>query len=220
MPVNLFEGRELLCVRGERAVFGGLDFALNAGGALLLTGRNGSGKSSLLRLMAGLLKPAGGSVSWDGKAIGEDPERFRAELRYLGHLDAVKPALSVAENLAAFAGLRGLGAAAVEAALDRLGLAPLEALPARLLSAGQKRRLALARLLLGESRLWLLDEPTVGLDSGAIERLESIVVEQRALGGAVVVATHQALALPGANEIALDDFALKAKPPFSWGGPT
>lgn len=216
--MSLFEGRDLLCVRGERAVFGRLDFALGAGGALLLNGRNGSGKSSLLRLMAGLLKPAGGSLTWDGKAIGEDLERFRGDLRYLGHLDAVKPALSVAENLTSFAGLRGLGAAAVEAALDRLGLAALKALPARLLSAGQKRRLALARLLLGESRLWLLDEPTVGLDSGAIERLESMIAERRALGGAVVVATHQSLALPGACEISLDDFALEGEAAFGSGG--
>src|SRR5690606_19959673 len=130
-----FEGRTLQCRRGGRDVFAELSFVLPPGGALLLTGPNGSGKSSLLRLMAGLLRPAGGVLLWGNRPIAEAPEAHAARLHYLGHLDGVKPVLSVAENLRFWADLRG-GAAAVEAALERFALADLAAVPGRLLSAG------------------------------------------------------------------------------------
>ncbi|MGF1610653.1 MAG: heme ABC exporter ATP-binding protein CcmA [Kiloniellales bacterium] len=199
--MSLFEGRGLTCIRSERLVFAGLDFALPPGGALLLTGPNGSGKSSLLRLMAGLLPPAAGALLWDGRPITEDPEAHRARLHYLSHLDAVKPVLTARENLAFWAALHGGEAGNADAALERLGLAPLAELPGRLLSAGQKRRLALARVAAAPAGLWLLDEPTVALDQDSIARFTALLAEHRKGGGRVVAATHIALDLPDARRI-------------------
>ncbi len=204
--MTMFEGLDLLCVRGERPVFAGLGFALAPGGALVLRGPNGSGKSSLLRLMAGLLGPAGGRLAWGGEPVSGDPEGHRARLRYLGHLDAVKPALSASENLAFWGTLRGAGRDGVAAALDRVGLAHLGEVPARLLSAGQRRRLALARLFLAPAELWLLDEPTVGLDEDALARLQDGLADHRRSGGRAAIATHGALDLPGADRLDLTAF--------------
>lgn len=205
--MTLFEGRDLTCVRGERQVFAGLGFALAAGGALLLRGPNGSGKSSLLRLMAGLLEPARGSLVWGERPVADDPEAHRARLRYLGHLDVVKPVLSAAENLAFWATVQGERRAGVAGALERVGLTRLADIPARLLSAGQRRRLALARLFLAPADLWLLDEPTVGLDEDSVGRLQAGLADQRRGGGRVVIATHTALDLPGADRLELPAFA-------------
>ncbi|MEE8187917.1 MAG: heme ABC exporter ATP-binding protein CcmA [Kiloniellales bacterium] len=205
--MSLFEGRDLICVRGERRVFEGLDFALPAGGALLLTGPNGSGKSSLLRLMAGLLRPAGGALLWDGKPVNQGPEAQRGRLGYLGHLDAVKPILTAEENLSFWAALGGGGAGEVARALEAFALEPLRDVPGRMLSAGQKRRVALARLIAVPAGLWLLDEPTVGLDAESVERLAQAAAAQRADGGRVVAATHIGLDLPGAEELDLARFA-------------
>ncbi|MGE5766698.1 MAG: heme ABC exporter ATP-binding protein CcmA, partial [Bacteroidota bacterium] len=176
-----FEGRSLQCRRGGRDVFAGLDFALPAGGALLLTGPNGSGKSSLLRLMAGLLRPASGALLWDGRPVAEEAEAHAARLHYLGHLDAVKPVLTVVENLQFWAALRG-GASAVDRALDAFALTGLAAVAGRLLSAGQRRRLALARLVAAPAELWLLDEPSVGLDHASVGRLAAAIAAHRAGG--------------------------------------
>ena len=214
-----FEGRSLHCRRGGRDVFAALSFALPPGGALLLTGPNGSGKSSLLRLMAGLLKPAGGELLWDGIAIAEAPEDHAARLHYLGHLDAVKPVLSVAENLRFWAELRGLAkapGAALEAALQRFALADLAAVPGRLLSAGQRRRLALARLVASPADLWLLDEPSVGLDHASVGRLAAAIAEHRSDGGRVVVATHTALDLKDPLRLSLDALAPPPLPEMVW----
>lgn len=211
-----FEGRALACVRGDRPVFAGLDFALPPGGALVLSGPNGSGKSSLLRVMAGLLPPAAGVLAWAGAPVTQDPEGHRGRLHYVGHLDALKPALSVEENLSFWAGLR-TAAPRVEAALARLGLDHLADLPARLLSAGQRRRLALSRLLAAPAELWLLDEPSVGLDARSIASLTDIIAEHRAAGGRVAVATHLALSLPEARPLSLDDFpAAVPSPEAAW----
>ena len=203
-----FEGREIVCIRGGRRVFEGLDFALAAGGALVLTGPNGSGKSSLLRLMAGLLAPAAGALSWGGSPIADDMEAHRGRLHYLGHLDAVKPVLTAGENLAFWAGLNGGAPGGVIDALDQFGLGALADTPGRLLSAGQKRRLALARLLVAPAELWLLDEPTVGLDRESLDRLTGAIAAQRARGGRVVVATHAPLDMADANILPLDRFAV------------
>ncbi len=205
--MTLFEGRDLTCVRGERQVFAGLGFALAAGGALLLRGPNGSGKSSLLRLMAGLLEPARGSLAWGERPVSDDPEAHRARMRYLGHLDAVKPVLSAAENLAFWATVQGERRAGVAGALERVGLTRLGDMPARLLSAGQRRRLALARLFLAPADLWLLDEPTVGLDEDSVGRLQAGLADHRRGGGRVAIATHTALDLPGADCLDLPAFA-------------
>jgi len=204
--MSLFEGSDLYCVRGERAVFGRLGFGLDDGQLLVLRGTNGSGKSSLLRLMAGLLRPAKGTIAWDGRPIARDPEGHNARLHYIGHLDAVKPGLSVFENLAFWSALsRGHAKpAAVAGALARFGLARLADIPARMLSAGQRRRLALARILAAPASLWLLDEPTVSLDAESTALLTEALAEHLREGGLAVVATHAELALPGALELDLD----------------
>jgi len=195
------EGRGLACLRGERTVFRGLDLAVPPGGALLLTGPNGAGKSTLLRLIAGLLRPAAGRLLWAGADTAEDPEAFRARLAYVGHQDAVKPAFGVAENLAFWA--RAGGGGDVGAALAAVGLEGLAAMPASVLSAGQRRRLSLARLALRHRDLWLLDEPAVTLDASSVARLGTLVAGHRARGGAVVVATHGDLSLPDAAALDL-----------------
>ncbi|RAI59521.1 heme ABC exporter ATP-binding protein CcmA [Roseicella frigidaeris] len=200
----MLEAQELACLRGERAVFAGLSFRLAPGEALLLVGANGAGKSSLLRLLAGLLRPAAGTVLWDGADTFADRAAHAARLRYLSHQDALKPALTARENLAFFAQLWGGETATALAALDLL---PLADLPARVLSSGQKRRLALARLALAPLRqpapLWLLDEPTVGLDAASVTRLGGLLARHRATGGMVLAATHLPLPLPGARELRL-----------------
>jgi heme exporter protein A len=196
----VLEARDLACLRGDRAVFAGLSFALPPGAALLLTGANGAGKSTLLRILAGLLRPAEGTVLWQGEDVVAEPASHAARLRYLSHQDALKPALTVAENLDFFARLWG---GAVAPALEALALAPLAELPARVLSSGQKRRLALARLALAPVPLWLLDEPTTGLDAASVERLGTLLATHRAQGGIVVAATHLPLPLPDARELRL-----------------
>jgi heme exporter protein A len=212
----LFQGRDLTCIRGEHCVFAALNFALDAGGALVLTGPNGSGKSSLLRLMAGLLSPAQGTLLWDGAAVGEDPEAHRGRLTYLGHLDAVKPVLTVGENLAFWTGLEDRTGAGADGALAQVDLGHLAEVPGRLLSAGQKRRLALARVLAGPAELWLLDEPTVGLDQDSIARLTTALAAHRNKGGQVVVATHAQVDLPGAETLDLGAFAASPDWELAW----
>ncbi len=194
----VFAGRGLSCRRGERLIFRGLDFELAPGGVLLLRGPNGSGKSSLLRLMAGLSKPAAGSLTWGEQPVGAEPELHRRRLAFLGHLDAVKGALSVAENLAFWC-----GPAAVAPALAALGLAPLADLPARLLSAGQRRRLALARVLGRGAPLWLLDEPTNGLDAESEGLFAAALATHRARGGMAAIALHGGRAPPESGVLAL-----------------
>ena len=196
----MLEARELACLRGERVVFAGLSFTLEAGGALLLVGANGAGKSSLLRLLAGLLPAAEGALHWQGEPALADRAEHARRLRYLSHQDALKPALTARENLLFFARLWG---GEVEAALAALDLAPLAELPARVLSAGQRRRLALARLVLAPAPLWLLDEPTVGLDAASVGRLGALLARHRAGGGMVIAATHLPLPLPQATELRL-----------------
>jgi heme exporter protein A len=181
-------------------VFRDLDFAVPAGGALVLAGPNGSGKSTLLRLLAGLGRLAAGQVLWSGEDALTDLTAHAARVAYVGHLDAVKPGLTTRENLRFAA---RVGGGLVQAALDALGLNPLADLPARMLSAGQKRRLALARLALTTAPLWLLDEPTLGLDVASVERFGTLLAAHRAHGGLVVAATHLPLPLPDAAELRL-----------------
>ncbi|CAA7624474.1 heme ABC exporter ATP-binding protein CcmA [Magnetospirillum sp. UT-4] len=211
-PPSAFSGQGLGCVRGGRVVFAHLDFRVGPGEALMLLGPNGSGKSSLLRVMAGLLKPAAGQLTWGEGEAGDDAEAHAARTHYVGHHDAVKPVLTVAENLRFWARLHephaGKAAGAVEHALERFGLAHLRDIPGKMLSAGQKRRTNLARLLAAPSPLWLLDEPTTALDRASIAVLEDVFAGHRAQGGMVVLSTHQDVALPGAAVLRLDQFAL------------
>ncbi|MFQ5533688.1 MAG: heme ABC exporter ATP-binding protein CcmA [Sphingomonadales bacterium] len=197
------EAENLACVRGERLVFEGLGFRLAPGAALVVRGPNGSGKSSLLRLVAGLIKPAAGALRWNGAPVDDEPEAYRAQLCYVGHLDAVKPVFTVEENLTLWTALSGADPARAESALAAFGLASLATLPARFLSAGQKRRLNLARIAASPAKLWLLDEPTVSLDHDAVGALISLIADHRRAGGMVMVSTHVDLALSGAGEVRL-----------------
>jgi heme exporter protein A len=199
---------QLACRRGERLVFAGLDCRLPAGGALVLSGSNGSGKSSLLRLFATLLAPTSGRLLWGGASIMHDGPRYRALIHYVGHLDATKPALSPREMLRFWAALRGNAAPALEPALAAFALGTIADRPCRWLSAGQRRRLALARLVATPAPIWLLDEPNAALDDDGEARLASLIAEHRATGGRVAIATHQAIALGDAAVIRLDDFAV------------
>jgi len=201
MP-NRFSGQAITCFRGERFVFESLEFAVESGEALVLTGPNGSGKSSLIRVMAGLLAAVDGSIEWNGEAVAEAPEDHHARLHYVGYQDAIKPVMTVRENLAFWAALRG-PLDRVGLALQTVGLGGIAEMPAQFLSSGQRRRLSLARIVASEAELWLLDEPTVGLDRDAIGILEALVAEHRAGGGMAVLATHQPIAL-GGDERGLD----------------
>jgi heme exporter protein A len=186
--------------RGERLVFRDFSFSVPPGGALVLAGPNGSGKSTLLRLLAGLVRAAAGRVLWDGADALADLAAHGRRVAYLGHQDAVKPGLTVTENLRFAAAVSNRP---IASALSALGLDTLADLPARMLSAGQKRRLALSRLVLSTGPLWLLDEPTLGLDTASIERFGTLLAAHRASGGIVVAATHVPLPLPDAAVLRL-----------------
>ncbi len=188
MSNSLLAVTDLACMRGGRVIFSGVSFTVAAGDALLVTGANGSGKTSLLRLLAGLGDEAVGTIHRGGLAS------------YLGHANALKPALSVAANLAHWAGLTG---EADPAAISALGLAPLLGLPVRVLSQGQQRRVALARTLVAVRPIWLMDEPTVGLDAATVDVLSGLMAAHRARGGAIVAATHMPLGLVGAASLEL-----------------
>ncbi|MGX1167759.1 heme exporter protein A [Bradyrhizobium sp. USDA 372] len=183
-------GHGLRCVRGGREVFAGLDFAAVSGEAVAVVGRNGSGKTSLLRLIAGLLVPAGGTIALDG---GDGELTLAEQCHYLGHRDALKPALSVAENLTFWADF--LGGERFDAAdsLAKVGLDHATHLPAGFLSAGQRRRLSLARLLTVRRPVWLLDEPTNALDVAGQDMFSGLMREHLAGGGMIVAATHAPL---------------------------
>jgi heme exporter protein A len=197
----------IACRRGERLVFAGVDCRVPAGGTLLLTGSNGSGKSSLLRILATLLMPVAGRLLWGGAPVADDTPSYRAAIHYLGHLDATKPALTAREMLRFWAALRGAGAD-TGAALETFGLAAAADFPCRWLSVGQRRRLALARLVTTPAPLWLLDEPTAALDGDGESRLLAAIAAHRAAGGRAVIATHQPLPLGEAAQLVLDDFAV------------
>lgn len=181
----------LTCLRGGRTVFNGLGFAVAAGQALTVTGPNGAGKSSLLRLIAGLIGREAGTIALDNG----DPELTLPEqAHFLGHRDAIKPSLTVAENLAFWRDfLGGASALPTDQALDRVGLGHTAHLPAAYLSAGQRRRLAFARLLVTSRPLWLLDEPTSALDTGAKAMITRLMTDHLRTGGLIVAATHDPL---------------------------
>jgi heme exporter protein A len=190
------QGSGLRCVRGGREVFSGLDFAASAGEALAVTGPNGAGKTSLLRLIAGLLAPAAGAVELSG---GEAELTLAEQAHYLGHRDALKPALSVVENLRFWRDFLGGEAFDAAESLARVGLAHAAQLPAAYLSAGQRRRLSLARLVALRRPLWLLDEPTAALDDSGQAMFAGLMTEHLGRGGLIVAATHAPLGIAARN---------------------
>jgi len=187
------EAVDLLCTRGERTLFDGLNFKLRGGELLRVAGPNGSGKTSLLRIACGLLEPDRGQVRWDGEDVRKLREEFWIRLLYIGHANALKDDLTAAENLGVACALAGLviHERRLADALRRLGLSGCENLPARALSQGQRRRVALARLALGAAaRLWVLDEPFTALDAAAIDCVQGLIGGHLARGGAVMYTTH------------------------------
>jgi len=210
----MFEARNVACRRGERLLFDLLNFSVTSGEALVLGGANGSGKSSLLRVAAGLIRPAAGEFFWNGCVMRPHAEQHRRRLIYLGHADALKANLTLRENLRFWADLAGLSdgqaVSAVAQALEEDHLRSFADLPARFLSAGQRRRLALSRLRLqppSAAPLWLLDEPTNALDGDAKRRLLDLLRQHLAVGGLIILATHDPLPeLPG-RHLTVDVFA-------------
>lgn len=193
------EGHALACSRGGRQVFSGLEFGVSSGEALLVTGRNGAGKSSLLRMLAGLVRVGGGDLN----LAGGDPEKTLPEqAHYLGHLDALKPSLTVMENLDFWTCYLG-GQGAPRAALATVGLGALTDLPAAYLSAGQRRRLSLARLLSVMRPIWLMDEPVSALDREAQDMLAGLMQQHLSAGGMIVAATHGPIGLDQTKELRL-----------------
>jgi heme exporter protein A len=189
----MLEAVDLRCERGGRTLFSGLSFALRAGELLRIAGANGAGKTSLLRIVCGLLEPAQGAVRWRGEETRRLREEFWRELVYIGHPNALKDDLTAAENLsvACTLGGRGAGETKVRGALRRLGLGGRETQPARMLSQGMRRRVALARLVLSEDVvLWVLDEPFTALDTAAVDDVQDVIAQHVARGGIVIYATH------------------------------
>ena len=193
----------LTCVRGARPLFAGLGFQVEAGSWAHVRGANGAGKTSLLRLLAGLAQPDAGDVRWRGERVGG--EAFRRELMYLGHRAAVKDDLTARENLCFAARMDGVTLEPEQAgeALARFGLAGREDLPVHALSAGQKRRVLLARTLTRASRLWILDEPFTALDAKGVEHLTALVADHVQQGGLAVLTSHQAIPLAGGQVVEL-----------------
>lgn len=186
-------GQGLSCVRGGREVFTGLDFEAAGGEALAVVGRNGAGKTSLLRLIAGLLSIAGGRVALSG---GDAELPVAEQAHYLGHRDALKPSLSVAENLVFWRDFLGGEAEDLQASLEAVGLGAIAHLPAAYLSAGQRRRLSIARLLAVRRPIWLLDEPTSALDVAGQAVFAGLMTAHLGRGGLIVAATHAPLGIP------------------------
>jgi heme exporter protein A len=191
----------LSCSRGERELFTGMNFALHQGEALLIQGGNGQGKTSLLRLLTGLAQPADGEVRWRGQNLDKAREDYHREMAYIGHLNGIKDDLTPIENLRLASQLAGRALDEVQAEnrLKQLGLARCLDLPCRVLSFGQRRRVALASLLCTDALLWILDEPLTGLDVHGVALLEELLKAHLDHGGMAVLTTHQPLSLEGAN---------------------
>jgi heme exporter protein A len=206
----MLEVAQIACIRGNRRLFANLSFRLEAGRAMRVLGDNGAGKTSLLRIVAGLAPAEEGSVRWKGKPIGALGEEYRREIAFLGHSNALKDDLSAQENLGHALAIAGIGGTpdAIRRELERQGLGAAAHLPVKVLSQGQKRRAALARLAFCAQRaLWILDEPFAALDAAAVGRLAAEIAAQIARGGSVLFTTHQQVDLPGASA---DSLALEA----------
>ena len=195
----------LTCVRGDRRLFSGLDLTVSAGEWLHVRGENGAGKTSLLRLLAGLTQPAEGEIRWCGERINSDDEDYRRNLLFFGHHGALKEDLTALENLEFASAMDGatLTLEAAMRALNRFGLRGREQLPVRVLSAGQKRRVMLARLVTRNAKLWVLDEPFTALDVKAVDLLSALISEHVTAGGMAILTSHQAMPIPGGRVVQL-----------------
>lgn len=191
----MLEAANLACIRGERLLFKELSFSIRPGELLVVGGANGSGKTSLLRMLCGLLLPAAGEIRWQGRSMGSMRDVYPAAMMYIGHPNGLKDELTGLENLRFATALSGAPASRerIRRALARMGLGERELLPTGWLSQGQKRRTALARLLLSDSSLWILDEPFTALDKAAVELVQSLLEEHLRDDGLVVLTTHQDL---------------------------
>jgi heme exporter protein A len=195
----MLEVSNLACSRGDHRLFSGLNFQLSLGQIMQVQGANGSGKTSLLRTLCGFLMPDEGNIFWRGEKIRELAEDYHNEILYLGHLNAIKDELSALENLLISAGFSGVDIEEKEAvaALRRMGLRGREMLPTKVLSQGQRRRVALAHLLVSDAKLWILDEPLTALDVGAVALIQELIAEHLAKQGMVIFTTHQPLPVAG-----------------------
>ena len=203
----MLEAVDLQCVRGERTLFSGLDFKLERGALLRVAGKNGSGKTSLLRIVCGLTPPAHGEVRWEGTNVRKLGEEYARQIVYIGHANALKDDLTARENLLISSDLAGLGTTVDQAqdALDRFGVGHCAPLPARVLSQGQRRRTALARLALSSQvPLWILDEPFTALDAAAVDDLQALIGSHVSRGGSILLTTHQEVEIAGVSERRLD----------------
>ncbi|MHB1587590.1 MAG: cytochrome c biogenesis heme-transporting ATPase CcmA [Acidiferrobacteraceae bacterium] len=197
------EARGVVCARGDRPLFQPVSFTLEVGTLIHVQGPNGRGKTTLIRALAGLSWIAEGEVLWDGQRIERLGEDYRREVAYVGHLNGIHGDLTALENLCFFGALRGLSRtqalARGEAALVTLGIAGRGDLPAKFLSQGQRRRLALGRLLMGERSLWLLDEPFAALDTRSVDELAHLIAAHLAAGGRAVLISHQEVPIAGSR---------------------
>lgn len=197
----MLQGINLACVRGDRELFKDVNFFLEAGGLMQVRGPNGSGKTSLLRMLCGLSHPVAGEILWNGQPIrGVDSDYFAA-VTYIGHLSGTKDDLTVLENLQISSALAGMEISVGQArdALQHIGLQGREALPVKVLSQGQRRRVALARLLVCKTSLWILDEPLVALDVAAVKLIQGILEKHLQHGGMAVLTTHQEIDISAAS---------------------
>ena len=190
----LLQGVDLSCIRDDRVLFEGLSFELSAGQVLLLEGKNGSGKTSLLRILCGFREADAGQVKWCGDAINDAD--YYVDMAYVGHLDGVKKELTVLENLRVSLALGQAGQYSIQKALAKVHLDDFDDALVQTLSAGQKRRLSLARLLITKNRLWILDEPFTSLDKAGIALIEALMTEHCANGGMIVLTSHHDINLP------------------------
>jgi heme exporter protein A len=195
----ILEARAITCVRGERQLFSDLNLQVFAGQSLHVRGVNGVGKTSLLRLLTGLASPEAGEIFWNGAPITRDVSEYHSQLLFSGHRDALKEDLTALENLRMYAAIDGLTISEKEAfaALWRFGLKGREDLPVNCLSAGQKKRVLMARMLIRRAQVWILDEPFNALDTSAVAELQALIGEHLESNGVVVLTSHQALSIRG-----------------------